>query len=305
MRERATFGTLVILGIVAQGASVKADDVKVALRDVPASARSERTAAWSEGTPREAGEVGRADGVARLVVATAGDAAARDRSSGPPGDLAENGKGEPDEGSWTTSFTVDEAALVPTGRNPYFILEPGYQLEFEGREDGKRATLTITVLDETRKVGDVSTRVVEERETKGGHVVEVSRNYFAICKRTNNVYYFGEDVDIYKDGQVVSHEGSWLAGEGRARFGLAMPGSPLLGARYHQEIAPGRAMDRAEVVSLSETMETPAGQFTNVLKTVETTPLEPGEKEAKYYAAGVGLLKDGPMRLVRHGPARK
>jgi hypothetical protein len=64
-------------------------------------------------------------------------------------------------------------------------------------------------------------------------------------------------------------------------------------------------MDRAEVVSLSETMETPAGKFANVLKTEETTPLEPGEKEAKYYAAGVGLLKDGPMRLVRHGFAKK
>ena len=81
------------------------------------------------------------------------------------------------------------------------------------------------------------TRVVEERETKGSQVVEVSRNFFVICKRTNNVYYFGEDVDIYRDGKIVGHDGAWLAGEGGARFGLAMPGSPLLGARYYQEIA--------------------------------------------------------------------
>ena len=78
-----------------------------------------------------------------------------------------------------------------------------------------------------------------------------------------------------------------------------------MSAGYYQEIAPKRAMDRAEIVSLSETMETPAGKFTNVLKTMETTPLEPGEKEAKYYAAGVGLLMDGPMKLVRHGSAKK
>jgi len=206
---------------------------------------------------------------------------------------------------WTTTFAVDEADLSPTGRNPYFILEPGHQLYFEGREDGEPVTLTIIVLDETKKVGNVTCRVVEERETKGGEVIEVSRNFFAICKRTNNVYYFGEDVDIYKGGQVVSHEGAWLAGEGGARFGLAMPGSPLLGARYYQEIAPKRAMDRAEVVSLSETIETPAGKFTDVLKTEETTPLEPGEKESKYYAAGIGLLKDGPMKLVRHGFTKK
>jgi hypothetical protein len=37
----------------------------------------------------------------------------------------------------------------------------------------------------------------------------------------------------------------------------------------------------------------------------ETTPLEPGEKETKYYAPGVGLLKDGPMKLVRAGFASR
>jgi hypothetical protein len=206
---------------------------------------------------------------------------------------------------WTTTFVVDQADLSPTGRNPYFILEPGHQLYFAGREDGEPVTLTITVLDETKKVSNVTCRVIEERETKGGEVIEVSRNFFAICKRTNNVYYFGEEVDIYKGGQVVSHEGAWLAGEGGARFGLAMPGSPLLGARYYQEIAPKRAMDRAEILSLSETMQTPAGKFTSVLKIEETTPLEPGEKAAKYYAAGIGLLKDGPMKLVRHGFTKK
>jgi hypothetical protein len=209
------------------------------------------------------------------------------------------------ERAWTGAFTVDEANLASSGRNPYFILEPGYQLYLEGREGGEVFTLTITVLDATKKVGNVMTRVVEERETKGGQVVEISRNFFAICKRTNNVYYFGERVNIYREGEVVGHEGAWLAGEGGARFGLAMAGSPLLGARYYQEVAPKRSMDRAEVVSLSETMETPAGKFTNVLKTEETTALEPGEKGAKYYAAGVGLLKDGPMKLVRHGFAMK
>jgi hypothetical protein len=213
--------------------------------------------------------------------------------------------GAEDEDRWTSTFAAEEGELSPTGRNPYFILEPGYELHYEGLEDGKPVALTITVLDETRKVGDVVTRVVEERETKDGKLAELSRNFFAISKRTNNVYYFGEDVDIYRNGRVASHEGSWLAGEGGARFGLAMPGSPLLGARYYQEMAPGRAMDRARVVSLSATLETPAGKFDHCLMTEETTPLEPGEKAVKCYAAGVGLLGGGPTKLVRHGFARK
>jgi hypothetical protein len=215
---------------------------------------------------------------------------------------AEEGK---KESEFTTTFAVERSELASTGRNPFFILEPGFQLVFAGKEDGDDVGLTITVLDETRLVDGVETRVVEERETKNGKIVEVSRNYFAISKRTNDVYYFGEEVDIYKGGKLVSHEGAWLSGVHGARFGLAVPGSPLLGARYHQEIAPDVAMDRAEVVSLAETMETPAGKFTQVLKTVETTPLEPGARESKYYAPGVGLIKDGPCRLVSYGRSKK
>ena len=207
--------------------------------------------------------------------------------------------------SWTERFSIDEGELTHTGRNPYFVLEPGYQLAFEGKEKGKPVALTITVLDETKQVDGVTTRVVEERETREGKVIEISRNFFAISKRTNCVYYFGEEVDIYEDGKVVSHEGAWRSGEGNARFGLAMPGQPLIGARYYQEMAPKKAMDRAEVISLTGSMDTPAGKFSNVLETEETTPLEPDEKGHKYYAAGVGLLKDGPMKLIRHGFAKK
>jgi hypothetical protein len=204
-----------------------------------------------------------------------------------------------DDGSWTTEFGVEKDELSATGRNPYFILEPGYQLVLEGG----RERLIITVLDETKTVDGVETRVVEERETKDGKLVEVSRNFFAISKRTNSVFYFGEDVDIYKDSKVVSHEGGWLAGVKDAKFGLMMPGLVLLKAKYYQEIAPKVAMDRAEIVSMTETVKTPAGEFKNCLKVEETTPLEPGEKEYKYYASGIGLIQDGSLKLVKHGKA--
>jgi hypothetical protein len=201
--------------------------------------------------------------------------------------------------SWTARFDVDRDDLVSAGRNPYFVLEPGYRLTLE---DGSER-LVITVLTETKRVDGVETRVVEERETNNGAPVEVSRNYFAISKRTNAVFYFGEDVDMYKDGKVVNHEGSWLAGVNGARFGLMMPGLPLMRARYQQEVAPPVAMDRAEIVSLTESLRTPAGSFTDVVKIEETTPLEPGTKEYKFFARGVGLLQDGSLKLIKYGPA--
>ena len=202
-----------------------------------------------------------------------------------------------DDSGWTSRFAVDPADLAATGRNPWFVLEPGYSLTLEDGDE----QLVITVLDETRTIDGVETRVVEERESEAGQLVEVSRNYFAISTRTNDVFYFGEEVDIYEGGVVTGHEGAWLSGAGGARFGLMIPGTPLVGARYYEEIAPGVAMDRAEVASLTDTLTTPAGRFDNVLRTIESTPLEPGIRESKYYAAGVGLLRDGSLLLVRHG----
>jgi hypothetical protein len=191
--------------------------------------------------------------------------------------------------------------LTPTGRNRYMILEPGYQLVLEGDDDGTAVRLVITVLDQTEMVGDVETRIVEERETEDGELSEVSQNFFAFCAENASFFYFGEQVDFYENGQVVNHDGSWRADEGGAKFGLQMAGLPLYGARYFQEFAPDVAEDRAEIVSLKEVVETPAGRFRGCLKTRETTLLEPDLKEFKFYAPGVGLIKDGELELVSSG----
>lgn len=201
---------------------------------------------------------------------------------------------------WSDHFNTPACVWSSTGHNDFFVLEPGDQATFEGRDGKKAVTLVITVLKETKKIGSVETRVVEERESHDGELVEVSRNYFAICGPTNDVFYFGEDVDIYKGGKVANHEGSWAAEAAGARPGLFMPSRTLLGARFYQEIAPGVAMDRVEIASDSETLKTPAGTFRECLKTEETTPLEPGVKDYKVYARGVGMISDGGLLITKH-----
>jgi hypothetical protein len=201
---------------------------------------------------------------------------------------------------FTDTFNFDKTEFASAGTNQYFVLVPGYQLVLEGKEDGKPTVLTISVLNETKTVDGVETRIVEEREVAAGQTIEVSRNYFAISKRTTDVFYFGEDVDMYKDGKVTGHEGSWLSGVAGAHFGLAMPATPLLGARYYQEIAPKVAMDRAEIISVTDTLDTPAGKFQNCVKTEETSEIESG-KEYKVYVAGIGLIQDASLKLAKHG----
>ncbi len=204
------------------------------------------------------------------------------------------------EPAFTDTFFVEPSDFTSTGRNPFFVLEPGYRLVLEGKDGEHDGKLVVTVLEDTKVVDGVTTRVVEEREWSDGELEEVSRNFFALSKRTNDVFYFGEEVDIYEDGKVVKHEGAWLAGENGARFGLLMPGSPLLGARYCQEIAPKVAMDRAEVLSVTATMSTPNGEFERCLQTRESSAIEKGS-ERKTYAPGIGLIQEEGLKLVDHG----
>ena len=204
------------------------------------------------------------------------------------------GAAAPQKAPYRNTFSVDKATLSSTGRGAYWILEPGYKLHFQSGKD----TLVVSVLEETKVVDGVTTRVVEERETEGGQLAEISRNYFAIDNATGDVYYFGEDVDEYKNGKVTGHEGAWLSGVNGAKFGLLVPGAPRVGDRYYQESAPKVAMDRAEVVAINEQITVPAGTFKNCLHTRESSALESGTED-KYYAPGVGLIKDADFALAR------
>ena len=201
---------------------------------------------------------------------------------------------------WTESFGQENCTFSSVGRNRFFSLEPGYQLVLESSSE----KVVITVLEQTKKIGNVETRVIEEREEKDGKLAEVSRNFFAICKEHGDVFYFGEEVDDYKDGKIVAHSGAWRADEANSKAGIIMPGTILLGARHYQEIAPN-AMDRAEIISDDVTMETPAGIFKNCIRVEETTGLDPDEKCYKTYAPGVGLIQDEDLLLRRYTKAKE
>ncbi len=205
----------------------------------------------------------------------------------------ENASGSGTEKKWTDSFHQENCAFATVGRNRFFALVPGHQLVLQSPE----TKLVITVTDQTRKIGNVETRVVEEREEENGMLKEVSRNFFAICRRHGDVFYFGEEVDDYKDGKIVGHGGAWRADEKDSRAGIMMPGTALLGARHYQEIAPN-AKDRAEIVADDVTMKTPAGTFKDCLRVEETSGIDPGEKGYKTYAPGVGLIQDEDLLLT-------
>jgi len=222
--------------------------------------------------------------------------------------IADPNQSESQQRPFTEDFMLETCTFSDTGRNPFFSLVPDDQLVLAGVEGKEELEVVITVLSDTRDVtvpglGTISTRVVEERESVDGELAEISRNFFAICEETNSVFYFGEKVDIYEDGEIVSHDGAWEAGVDGALPGIVMPGTFLLGSRYFQEMAPDVAMDRGENAAMNLTVEVPAGTFENSIMIFETSTLGASDRSIKIYAPGIGLIVDDAVRLVEYDVA--
>ena len=202
----------------------------------------------------------------------------------------------------TNSFTLNI-------NNTFFPLPAGQQWVLIGKEQGEQIGFQVSVLGtEPLYSGPqkVTTRVVEEREwadTNGNGVIdadeqllEVSLNYFAQTA-AGTVCYFGEHVDIYDGGVVVSHEGSWRADSPGNAPGIFMPAAPERGMTFFQEVAPGIAEDEATIAGTG-TVKVPAGTFQGALRVNEFNALD-GSKGSKFYAPGVGLIRDGPLDLLK------
>jgi len=173
--------------------------------------------------------------------------------------------------------------------NPYWPMKPGSRWVYrETDPEGAVQRVVVTVTGRTKRIANgVTARVVHDRVTADGQLVEDTEDWYA-QDDSGNVWYLGEDTTEYEDGRPVTKAGSWEAGVDGAEAGIIMPARPEVGMRYRQERYEGEAEDEAEVLSLREQAETPAGHWTGVLMTKDFTPLEPKVLEYKLYAKGVG-----------------
>lgn len=186
----------------------------------------------------------------------------------------------------TYNPSINPGDFVAGVDNPLFPLVPGMKYVYHGGGE----TTEITVTDGTKQILGVTSIVVRDVVSVGGEIIEDTYDWYAQDKE-GNVWYFGEDTKEYKDGQLVSTEGSWEAGVDGAKPGIVMHRTqPATGVPYRQEYYACKAEDMAEIVSLNESVTVSYGSFDNCLQTREFTPLEPGVSEYKYYAPGVGLV---------------
>ncbi|MGE0193129.1 MAG: hypothetical protein AB7T63_13930 [Planctomycetota bacterium] len=176
--------------------------------------------------------------------------------------------------------------------NPYFPLLVGSIAVFEGNTDEGFEHIEVEVLDQTKTILGVACRVVHDVVEIDGEVVEDTYDWYA-QDLEGNVWYMGEDSSEIEDGVVVSKEGSWEAGVDGALPGYQMPAVLVVGDEYYQEWYEDEAEDKAKVISTSVTVMLAGGAtYMNCLQSQEWNPLEPDSDEYKYFAPGVGLVKE-------------
>jgi len=189
--------------------------------------------------------------------------------------------------------TVDLSGLSPIVTNPFFPLASLRSTVLEGEEEDPetgekfQTRVELTVLPDTTTVAGVEVTVAEVKEYEDGELVEATLDYYAQDPE-GTVYYLGERVDVYEDGTLIGHEGSWLAGEGANKPGVYMPAHPEADQVFEQERAPGVAEDRSTVLAVEQSIVTPAGALSGCLQVEDFAPIEGGTGE-KYYCPGVGI----------------
>ena len=207
-----------------------------------------------------------------------------------------------------TAPILEPADFSSNITNPLFPFAPGTTFFHEGEtEDGFFQSETV-VTHRERMVMGIACREVEVLERLDGELYEVTIEWFAEDLE-GNVWYFGEDVRDYRDGVVVSTEGSWEAGVDGGKPGIVMKANPRVGDSYRQEYHPRQAEDVAHVVAKDVPVVLQDGSEHICLVTQEEDTLEEDdgerEKERKFHAPGLGMVRetqvDGsqPIDLVK------
>jgi hypothetical protein len=165
--------------------------------------------------------------------------------------------------------------------NPWFPLEPGTRWVYTGVKDGKPSRDVVTATHATKTIDGVPCVAVHDILYLRGRLEERTTDWYSQDSK-GNVWYFGENTaELDRHGHVTSTEGTWRTGVHGAKAGIFMPANPRVGQTGRQEFLKGHAEDHFKVVAI----------FGNkMLLTQETTPLEPGVLDHKFYVRGIGTV---------------
>lgn len=176
--------------------------------------------------------------------------------------------------------------------NKFLPFEAGKTYIFEGQTEDGLERIEVRRRSETKTILGIGCIVINDRAWLNGILIEETDDWYA-QDNDGNVWYFGETVKNYNpDGSFKDTGGSWEAGVDGAQPGIAMLADPKPGMKYRQEYYFNEAEDEGEVLETALTVTCTYGTFEGCVKTHDFTALEPDLNEHKFYAPGIGVIKE-------------
>lgn len=185
----------------------------------------------------------------------------------------------------------DPDEFVAEVDHPWWPLRLGARGVHVGVVDGVKTTRTTTVLRERREVAGIDATVVREvtAPREAGGAEEVVERWYAQDRR-GHLWLVGQD-------------GAWAVGDG-VPAGLVLAAEPRRGDAHLRVPLPGEEREVVEVAERGEALVVPAGEYDDLLRTVERTG-ETGVAEVRW-ARGTGPVQwmsaEGHLDLVSHEP---
>ena len=200
-----------------------------------------------------------------------------------------------------TPFRRSDFVDPRSASNRWFPLASGTQLVKEGTTlIGNRKVpyqVITTVTDVERVIDGVKTVLVYDFEMGTGQITQRSLDYVA-QDRSGNLWIMGGATEAWEAGRFVEVVDVWMSGVDGAKAGFLMPADPT-------PTSPGWVVAKhgdEESVAKFEAMQrvcVPFGCFPSVLVIREGTRTGP-DNEFKYFAAGLGQIRNQPRRDSRH-----
>jgi hypothetical protein len=221
------------------------------------------------------------------------------------------------EGRYGPEFAVrdfDRDFRNLTNPNPYFPLGIGNRWEFRSATE----TNVVRVTGATKLIANVRCIVVRDEVFEDGVLTEGTNDWFAQAK-DGTVWYCGEETAEFAtfegDGpmkpELVSTEGSFKADRDGDKPGIIFLANPRPGQTYMEESSLGNAEDATMVIvtdysygkypGLDQLVPARLARLlcaNNCVVTRNTSPLEPGDFERKYYAPGIGVFLETAPKHV-------
>ncbi|MGB7738671.1 MAG: hypothetical protein WBM03_06115 [Steroidobacteraceae bacterium] len=214
-----------------------------------------------------------------------------------------------------------------TRPNRYYPLRIGNRWEYWTGTRGVQSEFgSVEIFSDTKLIDEVTCIVARDLVYEAdGTLIEATDDWYAQAKN-GDVWYCGEEVKNYesfegdqpKNPELVSIDGRFKADIDGAKPGIIFKAVPVVGQTYLEEFSLGNAEDIAQVFSktyhFGEDKELDRFVPPNLAKllchhdcvvTENTSLLEPGVVERKYYAPGIGtFLETNPdsgeiTRLVK------